>query len=168
MIIPMALIQAFFTDKINQPLREDLQLQLFPKNSPYLATKKIGKNNPKAKEIKENNKLRKQWNDQVDRAVKRGAPKESLVAVKQELITKPVRESIRQPENKGPSDFIDILTRAVLILARMLKELEYADRKTWASAWGDALMKFMDYCAERVVGKTEFRDKNYREIIDND
>lgn len=127
-----------------------------------------GKNNPKAKEIKENNKLRKQWNDQVDRAVKRGAPKESLVAVKQELITKPVRESIRQPENKGPSDFIDILTRAVLILARMLKELEYADRKTWASAWGDALMKFMDYCAERVVGKTEFRDKNYREIIDND
>ncbi len=144
----------FFTDKMNQPLREDLRLQVFPKNTPYLATKKIGKNNPKEKEIRENNQLRRQWNDQVDRAVKRGAPKESLVTVKHELITKPVRESIERSENSDPSLFRDILTRAIMILACMLKELERADRKTWASAWGDALMRFMDYCAERVAGRT--------------
>ena len=80
--------------------------------------------------------------------------------VKQELITKPVKESIGQSENRNLLAFRDILTRAVLILARMLKELEYADRETWASAWGDALMKLMNYCAKKVAGMTLVQDKN--------
>ena len=150
----------YFTDKINKPLREDLRLQVFPKNTPYLATKKIGKNNPKEKEIKENNQLRRRWNDQVDRAVRRGAPKGSLVTVKQELITKPVRESVERSDNSDPSLFRDILARAIMILARMLKELERADRKTWASAWGDALMKFIGCCSEMVSGKSLAQDIN--------
>ena len=152
----------FFTDLMNEPLREDLQLQMFPKNSPYLTTKKIGKNNPKAKEIRENNKLRKRWNDQVDHAVRYGAPKESLMTVKRELITKPVKESAECLENNDPSAFRDILTKAILILTRMLRELDHYSRETWASVWGDALMKFMDYCAEIITDKTIVKGKKHQ------
>lgn len=152
--------KGFFTDLINEHLREDLRLQMFPRNSPYLATKKIGKNNPKAEEVRADNKLRKQWNDQVDRAARHGVPRESIMTVKHELVTKPTAESIKLSGNDNPSRFREILTRAVLILARMLKELERSDRETWARAWGDALMKFMDYCAEKVSSHMVIADKD--------
>ena len=42
------------------------KLRVFDKNGLYLATKKIGKNNPKAEQIKEDNKVRMQWNHEVD------------------------------------------------------------------------------------------------------
>lgn len=38
----------FYTDLINQMALDDKdRLSIFDKNSPYLATKKVGKNNPK-------------------------------------------------------------------------------------------------------------------------
>ena len=45
----------FFTDLINFQLPEQMKMKTFPKNGPYLPTKKIGKSNPHAEEIKENN-----------------------------------------------------------------------------------------------------------------
>ncbi len=36
----------------------------------------------------------------------------------------------------------------------MCRSLRKYGRETWAEAWGDALMKFMDYCTERIYGKT--------------
>ena len=50
-------VKAFMTDLINTHLPEQSQMVVFPKNSPYLPTKKIGKNNPKEAEIKENNMI---------------------------------------------------------------------------------------------------------------
>lgn len=45
------------------------RLSIFDKNGPYLATKKVGKNNPKAEEIKADNEIRMEWNRAVDRAI---------------------------------------------------------------------------------------------------
>ena len=141
----------FFTDLMNQPLRDDQKLQVFPKNSPYLATKKIGKNNPKADEIRRTNDIRRRWNNQVDHALKRGAPPESLLTVKSELITKPVAESIKNSEGKKDPDKYDgILVRAVLIITEMCRSLSKYGPETWAEAWGEAFEKLMQYAIERV------------------
>lgn len=146
-----AQVKRFFTDLMNQPLRDDQKLQVFPKNSPYLATKKIGKNNPKADEIRRTNDLRRRWNVQVDHALKRGAPPESLMTVKSELITRPVAESIKQSGGKkDPDKYDSILVRAVLIITEMCRSLSKYGRESWAEAWGDALEKLMELAVKRV------------------
>ena len=49
----IAMPKVFFTNEINQlVLHEEDRLKVFDKNSPYLATKKIGKNNPMEEQIK--------------------------------------------------------------------------------------------------------------------
>jgi len=143
----------FFTDKINQPLREDQQLQIFPKNSPYLATKKIGKNNPKAKEIRETDALRKKWTSQVDIAINRGAPRDSLMTVKHELISKPAAESIQESGGKSdPGKYNSILARAITIITEMIRLLSRESCDTWAEAWGQALTKLMELAMKSLSG----------------
>lgn len=62
--------KVFFTNEINQlVLYEEDKLKVFDKNSPYLATKKIGKNNPMEEQIKTDNEVRQEWNRTVDRAI---------------------------------------------------------------------------------------------------
>ena len=146
-----AQVKCFFTDLMNQPLRDDQKLQVFPKNGPYLATKKIGINNPKADEIRRTNDLRRRWNAQVDHALKRGAPPESLLTVKSELITRPVAESIKQSGGKKePYKYDSVLIRAVLIITEMCRSLNKYGRETWAEAWGQALTKLLQFAIERV------------------
>ena len=49
----------FYTDLINLLIEDDKnKLHVFNKNGLYLATKKIGKNNPKAEQVKEDNEVR--------------------------------------------------------------------------------------------------------------
>ena len=50
-------------------LHEEDKLKVFDKNSPYLVTKKIGKNNPMEEQIKADNEVRREWNRTVDRAI---------------------------------------------------------------------------------------------------
>ena len=158
-----AQVKRFFTDLMNQPLRDDQKLQVFPKNSPYLATKKIGKNNPKAYEIRRTNDLRRQWNAQVDHALKRGAPPESLLTVKSELITKPVAESIKQSSGrKDPDKYDSVIIKAVLIITEMCRSLSKYGHETWAEVWGVTLMIFMDYCTERITGSTLSQMQNHQ------
>ena len=46
-----------------------VKLHVFDKDGLYLATKKIGKNNTKAEQIRADNEKRMQWNREVDRAI---------------------------------------------------------------------------------------------------
>ena len=48
---------------------EKKKLAVFDKHSPYLATKKIGKNNPRAEQIKTDNWAKTERNRTVDRAL---------------------------------------------------------------------------------------------------
>ena len=143
----------FFTDLINEQLPEQMKMRTFPKNEPYLPTKKIGKNNPHAEEIAETNRLKDEWNKGINRARSRGVPKERLMYVKRELIIMPVSYSVKKSGGKSdPLTFRNILTKGVKVLLTMLKELNREGPETWAKAWGEALDGFMKYCMEKSTG----------------
>lgn len=152
-------VKEFITDLINKPLRDGHKLMTFPKNGPYMPTKKIGKNNPKAAEIKEQNKYKDEWNQQIYAAELMGVPKESLKEVKSELITGPVRESVKGSDGKKDlAAFKDILVKAVKTIIMMVRESKRMDRATLKKAWGPSIKEFIKICAERgrnikILGK---------------
>ena len=59
-----------YTEQFNNLSKDEKEkLKVFTSGGPYLATRKIGKNNPLEKEIKTDNYLRKEWNHMVDRSL---------------------------------------------------------------------------------------------------
>ena len=94
-------VKELFTDTINCYVKEDSEkLSVFQQGGVYLATKKIGKNNPKAEEIKEDNAARQEWNRTVDVALVEGVPEEDILKIKQEKVfcsSDNLTEHIRQP-----------------------------------------------------------------------
>ncbi len=105
----------FFTGLINQLVPEEEKLSVFPRGGPFLATQKIGKNNPKAEEIKESNAARQEWNAAVSDAMMRGMSTEDLKQMKKKLITEPVARSIEK-HGKDLARFIRILRKAITLL----------------------------------------------------
>ena len=93
--------KVFYTDLINQIVLDDKdRLSIFDKNGPYLATKKVGKNNPKAEEIKVHNEIRMEWNRTVNRAIVSGVPDTEVIEFKKTEITDKVKESVKQNGQK--------------------------------------------------------------------
>ena len=119
------------TDALNGIVKdENEKLQIFQKGGPYLATKKIGKNNPKEAEIKADNYLRQEWNRNVDRALLTGAAEVEVMMAKQSQIDEPVAESLRE-HGQDPKLFTRILQKAVGYLrgfVEFLRETKYCDR----------------------------------------
>jgi len=154
-------VKEFFTDIINERLEDYQRLITFPKNSAYLPTKKIGKNNPMAQEIREQNQMKDKWNDLVFRAECMDVPREALKEVKTELITKPVRESIvKAGGKKDPAAFKEILARAVNTMVVMVKRTSKMRLETFKEAWGNSLKKFIEVCADIAKDmKTPVREK---------
>ena len=102
-----------YTDLINIYVQDESQkLQVFERGSVYLATKKIGKNNPKAQEIEEDNQKRWEWNRAVDMALISGVPEPKIMEVKRKEITEPIKKSIARRGNK-PRLFSRVVTVAV-------------------------------------------------------
>ena len=89
-------VKELFTDTINRYVKEESEkLSVFQQGGVYLATKKIGKNNPKAEEIKADNAARQEWNRTVDVALVEGVPEEDILKIKQEKIADKTLQSIR-------------------------------------------------------------------------
>ena len=124
-------MKQIMTDAINEIVKdENEKLQVFQKGSPYLATKKIGKNNPKEAEIRADNYLRRAWNRNVDRALLTGASEAEVMTAKQSQIAEPVAESLRE-HGQDPKLFTGILQKAVGYLrgfVEFLRETKYCDR----------------------------------------
>ena len=120
-------IKQIMTDAINGLVKdENEKLYVFQKGGPYLATKKIGKNNPRADEIRTDNYLRQKWNENVDRAFLVGATEEEISLHKKEQIDKPVAESIKM-QGENPQAFTGILQKAIGMLrgfAEYLRAME--------------------------------------------
>ena len=91
---------------------ENERLHVFQKGGPYLATKKIGKNNPKEMEMRVDNYLRQEWNRHVDRALLVDVPTEYLIKAKREQIDQIVEKSI-QEHGQVPKLFTEILQKAI-------------------------------------------------------
>ena len=129
--------KVFYTDLINQMVIDDKdRLSIFDKNGPYLATKKVGKNNPKAEAIKADNEIRMEWNRAVDRAIVSGVSETEVVELKKTEITEKVKESVEQNGNK-PELFRAIVRAAILLLECLIIK---------------AMQKVMDI-AEKVIDK---------------
>ena len=124
-----------YTDLINIYVQDESQkLQVFERGSVYLATKKIGKNNPKAQEIEADNQKRREWNRAVDMALISGVPEPKIMEVKRKEITEPIRESIARRGNR-PRLFSRIVTVAVealefLIASVLFKKSREVQKQT--------------------------------------
>ena len=129
--------KVFYTNLINQMVLDDKdRLSIFDKNGPYLATKKVGKNNPKAAEIKADNEIRMEWNRTVDRAIVSGVAEAEILELKKTEITDRIKESLDQNGNK-PELFGDIVKAAIALLEKLIAK---------------TIQKVMDF-AEKVTGK---------------
>ncbi|MGN0132109.1 MAG: MobA/MobL family protein [Lachnospiraceae bacterium] len=119
----------FYTVLINLLIEDDKdKLHVFDKNGLYLATKKIGKNNPKAEQIREDNEVRMRWNYEVDRAIVSEVPEEKIRQIKQEWITDRVRESI-EIFGRRPDRLAGIITTAIMKLALLISNVLEAASK---------------------------------------
>lgn len=91
----VAEVKEFYTGLINRYISDpEQQLKVFDPQSVYLPTKKIGRNNPKAEEIKADNAARQEWNRTVDMALLTGISEAEILEVKQAEIHEKVRQSI--------------------------------------------------------------------------
>ena len=116
------------------------KLHVFDKNGLYLATKKIGKNNPKAEQIKENNEVRMQWNHEVDRALVSQVPEDEIRQIKKEFITDRIRSSIKAWGN-CPELLANIIRGATTRLALLIHDLLTAARELKNKLFHEALEK---------------------------
>lgn len=89
-------VKEIYTDLINRHISDsEQQLKVFDKNSVYLPTKKIGKNNPKAAEIEADNTARQEWNRTADMALISGVSEATILEVKQTEIHEKASQSIK-------------------------------------------------------------------------
>ena len=139
----------FYTDLINLLIEDDKdKLHVFDKNGLYLATKKIGKNNPKAEQIKENNEVRMQWNHEVDRALVSQVPENEIRQIKQKWITERIRLSI-DVFGKCPEKLAGIITTATAKLALLISKILTAAKELKNKLFHEALEK--EYGSKAVI-----------------
>lgn len=113
----------FYTDLINLLIEDEKdKLHVFDKNGLYLATKKIGKNNPKSEQIKADNEVRMQWNHEVDRALVSQVPEDEIRQIKQKWITDRIRLSI-DVFGKCPEKLSGIIITATSKLALLISKV---------------------------------------------
>ena len=148
-------MKQIMTDAINEIVKdENEKLQVFQKGGPYLATKKIGKNNPKEAEIRADNFLRQEWNRNVDHALLTGASEVEVMIVKQSQINEPVAESLRE-HGQDPKLFTGILQKAVGYLrgfVEFLREMKCCDRDPEGNSLIDHDMR-IDITPEPIPAK---------------
>lgn len=90
-------VKEMFTETINRYVKEESEkLSVFQQGGVYLPTKKIGKNNPKAAEIRADNAARQEWNRTVDVALVEGVPEEEILKIKREEINEKTLASIKE------------------------------------------------------------------------
>lgn len=116
-------IKEMFTDLINQcVVREEEKLTVFDPSGPYLATKKIGKNNPMAEAIRADNQVKQEWNQMVDQVLIAGGTVEEVTDFKREEVVQKVAVSIEEHGDE-PRLLTAVILRAVAILKEFLQIL---------------------------------------------
>lgn len=114
-------VKSSYTDLINLYVKDENQkLQVFQRGGVYLATKKIGKRNPKAPEIEADNRKRQEWNRAVDMALISGIPEPQIMEVKQKRISDPIKSAISR-KGRNPNLFAKVVTMAIEALELMIE-----------------------------------------------
>ena len=123
-------VKEIYTDFINQHISDpEQQLKVFDKNSVYLSTKKIGKNNLKAAEIEADNTARQEWNRTADMALSSGISEVKILEVKQTEIHEKASQSIK---SKGwlPNLFRGIVAKAKDFLQNLIRKKDMPPKPT--------------------------------------
>ena len=116
-------VKRSYTDLINIYVKDDKQkLKVFDRNGVYLPTKKIGKNNPKAEQIRTDNQYRTMWNQTVDRALISGVPEGQILEVKQSEIGQKVKASI-QKSGRNPALLKSLIMTAIYALELLVDKV---------------------------------------------
>ena len=116
-------VKHFYTDLINLLVKDDKEkLHVFDSGGLYLATKKIGKNNPKAEQIQADNEVRMRWNCEVDRAIVSGIFETEIQQIKKEYITDRIKESV-DIFGSQPERLRSIIMTAVTVLAPLISKV---------------------------------------------
>ena len=116
-------VKRSYTDLMNLYVKNDKEkLKVFERGGVYLATKKIGKNNPKAEQIEVDNKHRQRWNETVDVALVRGVPEQKILAVKKAEISDKIKENIQQ-KGHDPKQFSTLIIMAVSALQLIIRQV---------------------------------------------
>ena len=153
-------VKVMYTDLINQVVyREEDKLQIYDASGPYLATKKIGKNNPRENEIRSDNQLRQEWNQTVDQVLIAGGSQEEVTTFKREEVVQKVSESVKT-HGTQPGLLAEILRRAIAILKEFL-DLLMQPAKEEADARG--MVKIAGKSGPDVKGKQKSERPNSRE-----
>lgn len=117
-------VKEMYTKLMNQYVKEESQkFSVFKPGSVYLATKKIGKNNPKAAEIRADNAARQEWNRTVDVALAEGVAEETVMEIKRKEITDRVALSVAE-NGRQPGLLRMILTVAVRFLTEYIRKIQ--------------------------------------------
>lgn len=136
-------VKRLYTNLINVcAIKEEDKLHVFDRNGMYLATKKIGKNNPKAAEIEADNMERVRWNQTVDRALISGVAEKDIFDVKREKISEEVKCSIDLYGNR-PSFLVSIIRLAIKALELLISKVLLAAAKM--------VERIVDVVYEKVV-----------------
>ena len=137
-----------YTELINEQIgREDERLEVYRKDSIFLPTKKIGKNNPKAEYIMQNNRAVQDWNYTAAFAAEHMS-EDHVKVVKQKEILQPVKESISA--GNDISMYGLIVNRAVKTLNRMLREWIRFPKSERPEAKSDLFHQLIDYCRAKL------------------
>lgn len=128
---------------------------MFDKNGLYLATKKIGKNNPKTEQIRADNEVRMQWNHEVDRALVSQVPEDEIRQIKNEFITDRIRNSIKVWGNR-PELLSNIIRKATARLALLISKVLTAARELKNKLFQEALEK--EYGSKAVIKAEDTAD----------
>ena len=123
-------VKEVYTELINRHISDPEQhLKVYDKNSVYLPTKKIGKNNPKAEEIKADNAARQEWNRTADMALLSGISETKIIEVKQTEIHDKVSQSIRE-SGWLPGLFRSIVSKAKDFLQGLIRQQDIPPKPT--------------------------------------
>ena len=115
-------IKKYYTNMINYYVKNpNEKLTVFDRDSVYIATKKIGKNNPKAEQIKKDNAVRQEWNKIADVALVAGISDKKIKVIKKNEITEKIQHST-QMEGWKPELFYQIMINANAILNDVVKK----------------------------------------------
>ena len=145
-----------YTDLINIYVQDEKQkLQVFERGGVYLATKKIGKNNPKAYEIEVDNRKRQEWNRAVDMALISGVSEPQILEVKRKQITESIKKSIARHGN-SPGLFGRVIAVAVetlefLIESVLLKKSREVSKQINVAQAGTTESEQTERIAENIV-----------------
>lgn len=138
-----------YTELINQQIgKEENRLEVYRKDSIYLPTKKIGKNNPNEDFIKQNNKAVKDWNYAASFAASIMS-EDHVKEVKRREILEPVKASIEIGEDRFA--YRNIIRTATKVINRLVKEWIRLPHVERPDAKADMFSRMINYCRERVL-----------------